>query len=71
LGNPFKPYPAPAAWPSAVVELAQALYDGAGDRLVLADALEEAGHGELAGHFRSEEWHPKGCWAMDVVLGKS
>jgi hypothetical protein len=70
IGNPFKSYPTPAAWPSAVVELAQALYDGAGDRLVLADALEEAGHGELAAHFRSEEAHPKGCFAMDLVLGK-
>lgn len=71
FGNPFRPYPAPASWPSVVVELAQALYDGTGDRLVLADALEEAGHQELAEHFRAGEWHPKGCWAMDLVLGKS
>jgi hypothetical protein len=70
FGNPFQPYPAPDSWPSAVVELAQSLYDGHGDRLVLADALEEAGHGELAGHFRSEEWHPKGCYGMDLVLGR-
>lgn len=70
VGNPFKPYPAPSAWPTAVIELAQALYDGADDRLILADALEEAGHGELAAHFRSEEWHPKGCFVMDLILGK-
>jgi hypothetical protein len=70
IGNPFQPYPAPTAWPSAVFELAQALYDGAGDRLVLADAMEEAGQGELALHFRGEEWHPKGCFAMDLILGK-
>jgi hypothetical protein len=70
FGNPFSPYAAPASWPGAVVELAQAMYDGAGDRLVLADALEEAGHQELAQHFRAEEWHPKGCWVVDLVLGK-
>ena len=50
---------------------AQALYDGTGDRLILADALEESGHPELAQHFRAEEWHPKGCWVVDLVLGKS
>jgi hypothetical protein len=59
------------SWPSVVVELAQSLYDGTGDRLILADALEEAGHQELAEHFRAEEWHPKGCWVVDLVLGKT
>ncbi|OAI46027.1 hypothetical protein AYO44_12150 [Planctomycetaceae bacterium SCGC AG-212-F19] len=71
MGNPFKPYPAPATWPSTVVELAQAIYDGQNNRLILADALEESGHQELAQHFREEEWHMKGCWAMDVILGKT
>ncbi|OAI53022.1 hypothetical protein AYO44_16365 [Planctomycetaceae bacterium SCGC AG-212-F19] len=70
FGNPFRPYAAPASWPSVVVDLAQGLYDGRGDRLIFADALEEAGHTELAEHFRAEEWHPKGCWAVDLVLGK-
>ncbi|OAI48351.1 hypothetical protein AYO44_07190 [Planctomycetaceae bacterium SCGC AG-212-F19] len=70
FGNPFRPYPAPSSWPGVVIDLAQALYDGHGDRLILADALEEAGHTELAEHFRAEEWHPKGCWVVDLVLGK-
>ncbi|OAI51285.1 hypothetical protein AYO44_05130 [Planctomycetaceae bacterium SCGC AG-212-F19] len=70
IGNPLRPYAAPASWPSAVSDLAQALYDGNGDRLILADALEEAGHQELAQHFRAEEWHPKGCWVVDLVVGK-
>lgn len=70
VGNPFKPYPSPGSWPSTVIQLAQALYDAHGDRLVLADALEECGHQELARHFREEEWHMKGCWAMDMILGK-
>lgn len=71
FGIPFKPYPAPESWPSTVVELAQALYDGHDNRLILADALEECGHQELAQHFRVETWHPKGCWAMDAILGKA
>jgi len=70
LGNPFRPYPAPASWPPLVVDLAQQLYDGADVRLVLHDALLDAGHAELAEHFRAEEWHPKGCWATDVILGR-
>jgi hypothetical protein len=37
----------------------------------LVNALLEAGHHELAEHFRCEEWHPKGCWALDVILGRS
>jgi hypothetical protein len=35
----------------------------------LHDALLEAGCGELADHF-TEPRHPKGCWALDVILGK-
>ncbi|OAI45594.1 hypothetical protein AYO44_12690 [Planctomycetaceae bacterium SCGC AG-212-F19] len=70
VGNPFRPYAAPGSWPVRLVKMAQALYDGTGDRLVLADALDEAGHQELAQHFRAEEWHPKGCCVVDLVLGK-
>jgi hypothetical protein len=70
VGNPFRPYPVPAFWPSTVVELAQAVYDSRGDHRVLSDAVEEAGHQELAEHFRGEEWHPKGCWGLDLILGK-
>jgi hypothetical protein len=71
IGNPFRPFPAPPEWPSTVAELAHALYAGNDNRLILADALEEAGHQDLAEHFRKEEWHPKGCWVVDMILGKS
>jgi hypothetical protein len=70
LGNPFRPYPAPASWPSTVVQLAESLYTGQDCCFALHDALLEAGHAELAEHFRQEKWHPKGCWALDVILGK-
>lgn len=70
VGNPFRPYPAPPHWPAAVTDLAAALYNGSDCTFALHDALLEAGHAELAEHFRERE-HPKGCWAMDVILGKA
>jgi hypothetical protein len=47
--------------------------DGAFDRLpILADALEDAGvtDPELLAHCRAGSGHVRGCWALDVVLGK-
>ncbi len=44
------------------------------DRLpILADALEEAGitDAALLAHCRSEQPHLRGCWALDVVRGKT
>lgn len=70
VGNPFHPYVAPPQWSSAIVHLAEALYNGDDCTFALVDALEEAGHPELAEHFREKE-HPKGCWALDVLLGKT
>lgn len=39
---------------------------------VLADALEEAGceDAELIGHLRGGGAHVRGCWGVDVVLGR-
>jgi len=70
IGNPFGPYPAPAHWPSNVVSLADALYQGQDCTFALLDALVEAAHPELADHFRQEPWHPKGCWVLDLILQK-
>jgi hypothetical protein len=68
LGNPFRPYPTPPHWPGPIRQLAQ-LQSGQQDvSFALADALEEAGHPELAAHFRQVSDHPKGCWALDAVL---
>ena len=71
IGNPFRPYPAPSSWPADVVHLAEAMYAGQDcHHFALCDALLDAGHEELAEHFR-EPGHPKGCWALDHILGKS
>lgn len=71
VGNPFRSYSAPTPWPLTVVQLAQTLYAGQDGRLPLSDALEEAGRAELARHFRDEPVHPRGCWLLDILLGKS
>jgi hypothetical protein len=70
IGNPFRPYPAPPSWPSTVAQLADSLYAGQDCAFALHDALLEAGHAELAEHFREEKSHPKGCWVVDLILGK-
>src|SRR5262249_38408083 len=82
IGNPFRPVTLDPAWQSpAIVSLAQAAYD---DRLmpsgefsparlaVLSDALEEAGApAVLLEHLRAPGPHVRGCFALDLILGKS
>jgi hypothetical protein len=70
VGNPFLPPPETASWPPEIVSLAEAQYAGKGDHFALCDALADAGHPELAEHFGTPG-HPKGCWALDLILGKS
>ena len=59
----------------AARRLAQGIQaDQAFDRLpILADALEEAGFTdpELLAHCRQPAGHVRGCWALDVALGKT
>ena len=42
------------------------------DLPILADALEEAGcdDEDILGHCRSDGEHVRGCWAVDLLLGK-
>jgi hypothetical protein len=75
FGNPFRPVAFALAWRTpTVVALAQAAYDErAFDRLpILADALEDAGCADAAilGHCRSPGPHVRGCWVVDLILGK-
>jgi hypothetical protein len=81
-GNPFRPVTvSPVCLTPQVVALAQAAYEerelpaGTLDlaRLaVLADALEEAGCDQLdlLVHLRGAGLHVRGCWAVDLILGK-
>jgi hypothetical protein len=67
--------PALLAWNnSTVVKLAQGIYDDrAFDRLpVLADAIEDAGYHDayILNHCREPGNHVRGCWVVDLLLGK-
>jgi hypothetical protein len=82
LGNPFRPMSLSPSWRTPdVLALAQAAYDNrilpAGTlepaRLaLLADALEDAGCTDpnILGHLRGPGVHVRGCWAVDLLLGK-
>lgn len=58
----------------AVTSLAARIYDDrAFDLLpILADALEDAGctNTDILNHCRQPEEHVKGCWVLDLILGK-
>ena len=76
FGNPFRPATLDPNWrTSTVLALAQGIYDDrAFDRLpILADALQDAGcdNEEMLAHCRGEGPHARGCWVVDLVLGKA
>jgi hypothetical protein len=82
FGNPFSPVVVAPAWlKPEVIQLSEAIYKGhrlphrvldAGRLAVLADALEEAGCTDprLLAHFRDQGTHVRGCWALDLLLGR-
>jgi hypothetical protein len=79
VGNPFQVLPAcDAAWLEAsgglAGRLAASIYEERRftELPILADALEDAGCQEpqLLEHLRGPGPHERGCWALDVVLGK-
>jgi hypothetical protein len=78
FGNPFHPLPEiPAAvlsWNDATVpRIARGIYSNRAfdDMPILADALLEGGCDDegLLGHCRNGP-HTRGCWAVDLILGK-
>jgi hypothetical protein len=78
FGNPFRPARVDPAWLArengAVAKLAQALYDERRftDLPILGDALEEAGctDEQILAHCRSRGPHVRGCWVLDLLLGR-
>jgi hypothetical protein len=82
FGNLFRPVSLDPGWRRPpVVSLARAAYKGrvmpegtlSADRLaVLADALEDAGctNPDLLSHLRGPGRHVRGCFAVDLLIGK-
>jgi hypothetical protein len=77
FGNPFRPVAFDPEWrTSSVVSLAQAMYESRGfsSMPILSDALQDAGcdQTDILNHCRdAESVHVRGCWVVDLVLGKS
>ena len=76
FGNPFRPVMVDPSWlTSTVVSLAAGIYaDCAFDRMpILADALQDAGcdNEDMLNHCRGAGPHVRGCWVVDLLLGKT
>jgi hypothetical protein len=78
FGNPLRPIVVDPSWlswnDSTIPKIAQAIYDErAFDRMpILADALKEAGctNADILNHCRQPGEHVRGCWVVDLLLGK-
>jgi len=75
FGNPFRPVTVNASWLTpTVVQLAEHIYrERAFDQMpILADALQDAGcdNEDVLSHCRGEGPHVRGCWVVDLLLGK-
>src|SRR5262249_27908265 len=76
FGNPFRPVNVDPRWlTSTVVDLARTAYENRTFELlpVLADALQDAGCEDqhILTHCRQVREHVRGCWVVDLLLGKS
>ena len=76
FGNPFRPVTFAAAWRTdTAVSLAQGMYERRDFSAmpILADALQDAGcdSDDVLNHCRDvNAAHVRGCWVVDLVLGK-
>jgi hypothetical protein len=76
FGHPFRPVSADRRWLSShVLDLARTMYDSRDFAAmpILADALQEAGceDADVLAHCRGGGPHVRGCWVVDLVLGKT
>lgn len=75
FGNPFRPAALGRAWlTSDVLSLARQMYESRDFSAmpILANALQEAGcdNDDILSHCRRSGLHVRGCWGVDMVLGK-
>jgi hypothetical protein len=75
FGNFFRPVTVDPSWlTSTAVSLARLMYDSRDFSAmpILADALQDAGcdSDDILNHCRGPGPHVRGCWIVDLVLGK-
>jgi hypothetical protein len=76
FGNPFRPVAVEPGWRTGTaVALARQMYASRDFSLmpILADALQDAGCecADVLDHCRGDGPHVRGCWVIDLVLGKA
>ena len=76
FGNPFRLVTFSPEWRTdTAVSLAKQMYESRefSAMPILADALQEAGcdNDDILNHCRQEGVHVRGCWVVDLVLGKA
>jgi hypothetical protein len=76
FGNPFRPVAFHRSWRTdTAVSLARTMYEERDFSAmpILADALQDAGcdNDDTLNHCRGNGPHVRGCWAVDLVLGKA
>jgi hypothetical protein len=74
--NPFRPVALSPSWlVPTVTTLARQMYESRDFSLlpILADALQDAGcdHEDILTHCRGNGLHVRGCWVVDLMLGKT
>ncbi len=75
FGNPFQSVRIELEWlTETVLALARQMYESRdfGAMSILADALQDAGcdDEDILGHCRLPREHARGCWVVDLLLGK-
>ena len=75
FGNPFRPVTFDPSWRTpTVTALARGMYESRDFSAmpILADALQDAGcdNEDVLDHCRGPGPHVRGCWVVDLVLGK-
>ena len=75
IGNPFRPATFSPEWHTdTAVSLSQQMCESRdfGAMPILADALQDAGceNAAILQHCRGPGPHVRGCWVVDLVLGK-
>jgi hypothetical protein len=75
FGNPFRPVTFSLSWRTdTALALARQMYESRDFSAmpILADALQDAGcdSTDILGHCRGPDPHVRGCWVVDLVLGK-
>jgi hypothetical protein len=75
FGNPFRPVAFSPEWKTdTAMSLAKQMYEARefGAMPILADALQDAGcdSADVLNHCRGAGPHVRGCWVVDLVLGK-